>query len=307
MEHIPEQQIDSIIKLFVTWNNHANEQVGRRMVHRFDKWFDCLATLHLGENKIKNQVHIKICQAFGTALTTITSPKELVPCAYQLFQTALEDHADTPKSFTDDVNNGMNAGEQIKAVWPSLSQTHQNLLLQMYTATKSNDTSFSSSEMVPLLQARYALKQAVFDKYLKGNENGIDWVLCSTMPMPDRDLIPMPLFESNRLKSAMEKQYFECWLINAPVICMDIQEFAPYAHALKEGCIVSEVKMTSQIQAEPLLQSNPESSVESTLLETDIPQQIEESDNMNSILKPIILLALTAAVLFGIYILVSSL
>ena len=55
MEHIPEQQIDSIIKLFVTWNNHANEQVGRRMVHRFDKWFDCLATLHLGENKIKNQ------------------------------------------------------------------------------------------------------------------------------------------------------------------------------------------------------------------------------------------------------------
>ena len=305
MEHIPEQQIDSIIKLFVTWNNHANEQVGRRMVHRFDKWFDCLATLHLGENKAKNQVHIKICQAFGTALTTITSPKELVPCAYQLFQTELEGHLDTPKSFTNDDNNGVDAGEQIKAVWPSLSQTHQNLILQMYAVNKNNDTPFSHSEMLPLLQARYALKQALFDKYLKGNENGIDWVLCSTMP--DRDLIPMPLFESNRLKNAMEKQYFECWLINAPVICMDIQEFAPFAHALNEGCIVSEVKMTSQVSSEPVLQSTFDSPIMDGSLETSIPQPIEETDNMNSILKPIILLVLTAAVLFGIYIVVSSL
>ena len=168
MEHIPEQQIDSIVKLFVTWNNHANEQVGRRMVHRFDKWFECLATIHLGENKVKSQVHLKVCEAFGSALKTIQKPKELVPCAYQLFQTELDAFRESDKTFELDTA----PGEMVQQVWSSLSQTHQNLLLQVY----ANGNSISQGEFLPLLEARYALKDSLFNKFIKGNMDGVDWV-----------------------------------------------------------------------------------------------------------------------------------
>ena len=199
MEHIPEQQIDSIVKLFVTWNNHANEQVGRRMVHRFDKWFECLATIHLGENKVKSQVHLKVCEAFGSALKTIQKPKELVPCAYQLFQTELDAFKEVDKTFELDTA----PGEMVQQVWSSLSQTHQNLLLQVY----ANGNSISQGEFLPLLEARYSLKDSLFNKFIKGNMDAVDWVLSPNTP--DRDLIPMPLFESGNIESPIERQYFE--------------------------------------------------------------------------------------------------
>lgn len=301
MEHIPEQQIDSIVKLFVTWNNHANEQVGRRMVHRFDKWFECLATIHLGENKVKSQVHLKVCEAFGSALKTIQKPKELVPCAYQLFQTELDPFRDTPKTFELDTA----PGEMVQQVWSSLSQTHQNLLLQVY----ANGNPISQGELLPLLEARYALKESLFNKFLKGNMDGVDWVLSRNTP--DRDLIPIPLFESGNIHSPIERQYFECWLINAPVICMDIQEFAPFTHALQSGCIVSEVKMVAEVPAadkKPHTSMDTESTGRLPETKTPIPEHVKppEQDNVNSILKPILLLVLTAVVLGGIFILLSG-
>ena len=300
MEHIPEQQIDSIVKLFVTWNNHANEQVGRRMVHRFDKWFECLATVHLGENKVKSQVHLKVCEAFGLALKTIQKPKELVPCAYQLFQTELDAFKQELKTFELDTD----PGEMVQQVWSSLSQTHQNLLLQVY----ANGNSVSQGEFLPLLEARYALKDSLFNKFVKGNMDGVDWVLSPNTP--DRDLIPMPLFESGSIDSPIERQYFECWLINAPVICMDIQEFAPFAHALKSGCIVSEVKMVSEPSATKAPHSTQDVLNTGKIPETQtpIPEYVKspEQDNFNSILKPIILLILTAIALIGIWIVIGG-
>ena len=142
MEHIPEQQIDSIVKLFVTWNNHANEQVGRRMVHRFDKWFECLATIHLGENKVKSQVHLKVCEAFGSALKTIQKPKELVPVPINYFKQNWTPFKETDKTFELDTA----PGEMVQQVWSSLSQTHQNLLLQVY----ANGNSVSQGEVASL-------------------------------------------------------------------------------------------------------------------------------------------------------------
>ena len=300
MEHIPEQQIDSIVKLFVTWNNHANEQVGRRMVHRFDKWFECLATIHLGENKVKSQVHLRVCEAFGSALKTIQKPKELVPCAYQLFQTELDAFKQEQKTFELDND----PGEMVQQVWSSLSQTHQNLLLQVY----ANGNTVSQGEFLPLLEARYALKDSLFNKFVKGNTDGVDWVLSPNTP--DRDLIPMPLFESGNIDSPIERQYFECWLINAPVICMDIQEFAPFAHALKSGCIVSEVKMVSEpsITKAPLASQDVLSTGKIPETQTPIPEHVKspEQDNFNSIAKPIVLLLLTAIALIGIWILIRG-
>ena len=300
MEHIPEQQIDSIVKLFVTWNNHANEQVGRRMVHRFDKWFECLSTIHLGENKVKSQVHLKVCEAFGSALKTIQKPKELVPCAYQLFQTELDPFKETEKSFELD----MESGEMVQQVWSSLSQTHQNLLLQVY----ANGNSVSQGELLPLLEARYALKESLFNKFVKGNTDGVDWVLSPNAP--DRDLIPMPLFESGNIQSPIERQYFECWLINAPVICMDIQEFAPFSHALKCGCIVSEVKMVSESRTSQVSLSNQDVVRTGKLPEaqTPIPENVKPpgQENFDSIMKPIILLVCTAFALIALWILIGS-
>lgn len=299
MEHIPEQQIDSIIKLFVTWNNHNNDEVGQRMVQRFDRWFDCLATLRLGECKIKNTAHLKICESFGSVLSQIQKPKELVPSAYQLFTSELDKYTDHPKVFEMDVD----AGTMVQKVWPTLSKSHQNLLLENYMHGRK----VANNEMLELLEARYALKKAIFTEFHKNNSKGIDWVLTSTTP--DRDLIPMPLFESGVLNNAVEQQYFECWLINAPIICLDVQEFAPFAHAIKEGAIASEMELNAaptptpvtdgQTSVAPEIKDTP--SFESTPMPT-----VENNDNVNSIAKPIVLMVLTAVALIGIWVLLSG-
>ncbi len=296
MEHIPEQQIDSIIKLFVTWNNHNNDEVGQRMVQRFDRWFDCLATLRLGENKTKNTAHLRICESFGGVLSQIQKPKELVPSAYQLFKSELDNYTEHTKVFELDVA----PDTMVKKVWSTLSKTHQNLLLENYMHGRK----VGNNEMLELLEARYALKKAIFNEFHKNNGNGIDWVLTSSTL--DRDLIPMPLFESGLLNNAVEQQYFECWLINAPIICLDVQEFAPFAHAIKEGCIASEM----ELDASPAALEAPKGvgfpPTEPTVAEPVSVPVIDDNDNVNSIAKPIVLMVGTAVALIGIWILLSG-
>jgi hypothetical protein len=286
MEHIPEQQIDSIIKLFVTWNNHQNEDIGDRMADRFEKWFDCLTTSHLGENKSKKQAYTKVCQQFGSQLGQVTKPKELVPFAYQLLQQELEKQHSVIKHF--DVTGGTSAGDMVQNVWPNLSQTSQNLLLQVYANLKTP----SQSEMLPLLQARYELKKALFLEYFKSQD--FDWVLGSDHI--DRDLIPLPLYEAKILKNKIEQQYFECWLINAPIICRDVQEFSPFGHALSQGCIEVQIKIANE--PVPIIEENtPNSFSDQNRVNDRLPEPV---DNVNSIIKPFILLLLTAAILGGI-------
>ena len=136
--------------------------------------FECLATIHLGENKVKSQVRLKVCEAFGSALKTIQKPKELVPCAYQLFQTELDAFKEADKTFELDTA----PGEMVQQVWSSLSQTHQNLLFKCMPMVIP-----SHKESSPLTwKARYALKDSLFNKYIKGNMDGVDWVLSPNTP-----------------------------------------------------------------------------------------------------------------------------
>ena len=293
MEHIPEQQFDSIIKLFVTWNNHESEEVGKRMADRFEKWFDCLTTTYMGENKTKKMVHNKICEQFSKQLLDVTQPKELIPFAYQILQTELAMHTENTKIF----DSSPSPAEMVQKVWPKISQTSQLLLLQAYSTGKSVLT---QPELYPLLSSRYELKQALFEEYYK--DSGFDWV--RSRSNPDRDLIPLTLFESGKLPP-LEKQYFECWLINAPVICQDIQEFAPFAFALQQGCIAVDVKLSTE--AIPSEVSEEFMNVSNPVLEPQVsrvPEQpLPSESDVNSIAKPIVLLVLTAIALFGVYVL----
>ena len=127
MEHIPEQQIDSIVKLFVTWNNHANEQVGRRMVHRFDKWFECLATIHLGENKVKSQVHLSVRGFWFEYQNPYKNRKSSCRVHTRLFQTRL----DAFKNRTKHSNSILLRRNGSAGLVFSIPNT-QNLLLQVY-------------------------------------------------------------------------------------------------------------------------------------------------------------------------------
>ena len=302
MEHIPEQQIDSIIKLFVTWNNHQNAEVGDRMADRFEKWFDCLTTIKIGENKVKKQVFTKVCQQFGTQLQQVTKPKDLVPFAYEILQTELEQQGELNKQY---VLSGLTdtPEEVVQQVWSKLSATNQNLILDAYT----NQKKVPQSSLKPLLQARYALKKLIFEAYYKARD--FDWVLVSEVLDPD--LIPLPLYESNALNNTTERQYFECWLINAPIICRDIQEFAPFAHALTQGCIQVEMKFSGntadavEIQKEDTVQKKSRK-VANNPAPPQVQQNEQPVDSLNAIAKPVILLLLTAAALFGIYTIISG-
>lgn len=302
MEHIPEQQIDSIIKLFVTWNNHQNADVGNRMADRFEKWFDCLTATKIGENKIKRQVLQSVCQQFGNQLQQVTKPKDLVPFAYEILQTELAQQGEINKQYTlPDLSQ--TPEDIVQSVWGKLSTTNQNVLLDAY----ANQKTLPQSSLEPLLQARYTLKKLIFETYYRALD--FDWVLVSNTPDPD--LIPLPLYEANVMHSPTECQYFECWLINAPVICRDIQEFAPFAHALTQGCIQVEMKLNTQPDSSL---NTPKIEAETSPLQsTAIPASLEDSqpelpqvDNINAIAKPVIVLILTAATLLGIYIVLSS-
>ena len=301
MEHIPEQQIDSIIKLFVTWNNHQNADVGNRMADRFEKWFDCLTTSKIGENKVKRQVLQSVCQQFGNQLQQVTKPKELVPFAYEILQTELAQQGDINKQYIlADLDKAPE--EVVQSVWGKLSTTNQNLLLDAYT----NGKTLPQSSLEPLLNARYTLKKLIFETYYRALD--FDWVLVSNTLDPD--LIPLPLYESQVMNAPTERQYFECWLINAPVICRDLQEFAPFAHALTQGCIQVEMKFNTQPETTPnTIQEEKKSPLQSTAVaaspETSMPEA-PQVDNLNAIAKPVVVLILTAAALLGIYIVLSS-
>ena len=66
---------------------------------------------------------------------------------------------------------------------------------------------------------------------------------------------------------------------------MDIQEFAPFAHALKSGCIVSEVKMVSEPSSTkaPISSQDILSTGKIPETQTPIPEHVKspEQDNFN--------------------------
>lgn len=289
------QPIEPIVKLFINWHNNEDPQAGNKMADRFELWFDSLSSFYVGENSKKQQVYKTVCQQFSSNIKQIKKPKDLVPFAYSILHKELpKDISDEHKEYNPAMLQNRSAEELIKHVWPKLSTEDQNILVENYHGKNI------PSSLYQLLQARTHLKQHL-------QAQGIDFL--SLNEVVDRDLFPLPLFEANKLKSAQEVQYFEFWLLNAPAICRDISEFAPFAQALRMGLVAPSV--IKEKEATPLLDelAIPEKSEASPTFDTNVDTETETpvtTGQISSILKTVILALIIAVGLAGLFIFLSS-
>lgn len=297
MDTEKNQSIEPIIKLFINWHNNEDPNAGNKMADRFELWFDSLSSFYLGENSQKQQVYKNVCQKFSNNIKQIKKPKDLVPFAYDILHREMpSDLIDSKKEYNTNMLQNRSPKELLSRVWEELSIEDQKLLLENYNGEKA------PRNLYKLLQARNHLKQQL-------QTQGIDFV--SLNENVDRDLLPLPLFEANKLKSQREVQYFEFWLLNAPSICRDISEFAPFAHALRTGAItapVTEKKAEPAVEPEKteLIKEDPQEStpaVEQKKPDLEITQSVNQPP---SVMKPILLAVVIAVVLTGLYIVLSS-
>lgn len=291
-----KQPIDPIIKLFINWHNNADPQAGIKMADRFELWFDSLSSFYLGENSKKQEVYKTVCLQFSNNIKQIKKPKDLVPFAYSILHKELPKDVSEDKEYSPAMLQNRSAEELIRNVWGDLSTEDQNILVESYQGKNI------PSSLYQLLQARTNLKQHL-------QTQGIDFL--SLNDVIDRDLFPLPLFEANKLKSAAEIQYFEFWLLNAPAICRDILEFAPFAHALRMGIVIPSV--IDEKDAAPLLSDElniPEKQEVSPISEANVETYSTEATvttgQTSSVLKPVILALIIAVVLAGAFIVMNS-
>ena len=288
--------IEPIIKLFINWHNNEDPNAGNKMADRFELWFDSLSSFYLGENSQKQQIYKSVCQKFSTNIKQIKKPKDLVPFAYDILHRELPtDLINKKKEYNTNMLQNRSPQELIHCVWENLSQEDQKLLLENYNGEGV------PSNLYKLLQARNHLKQQL-------QTQGIDFV--SLHENVDRDLLPLPLFEANKLTSQREVQYFEFWLLNAPSICRDISEFAPFAHALRTRAVIApEVETKAEPVTEKIVSPVKESAQESApVSETkNVPTEITQPIGQPpSIMKPVLLAVVIAVVLTGLYIVLAS-
>ena len=303
MKHTTEENIDSILKLYISWHNSQDKLIGTKMADRFEQWFDGLTTIYLGSNKQQHQIYTTICATFSEKLPQIKHPKDLIPFAYQIVQQALKNN---PMNKQFDVDWKTSPTNMLQTVWPTLSNQEQQLLYGLYVEKKTP----SSSKLLPTLLARNKLKTLINGEFF---QQDFDWV---DVTDTDKDLIPVPLFEANLLENKPQRKYFECWLINAPSVCQDIREFAPFVDALEKGAVkpveiqIETPKINTESKTVNELDSAVEAKVkESTKQEEDPvvkpPVPPAESD-VNSLMKPILLFFVIAVILGGLWVLLSQ-
>lgn len=299
METSTEERVESIVKLFVDWRKKQDNQIGQNMASRFERWFESVTVANCGINKQQSQLLRQVCTNFSAQLQNIRSDNDLVPTAYSILQKELQQYS-ASKIF--EMKEDISINEILQQVWGNLQSKEQSLLLQVYAKHQRP----LPDQLYALLEARYKLKNLIFQRYFAGDHT---WVLPET---PNRDLLPMPLYEANILQNKPENQYFECWLINAPLVCLDIQEFAPFAHALFNGAIAEKVATPVATNTTPIDTKSTDDGASEIPKEKvsehlqDMPPIPHNTTDVNSIMKPVIVGIILIAVLSGVYFLIGG-
>ena len=291
MEDLP---VEHLYKDYINSSNDKN--VIEILSSRLETWYRALSMCKLGGIEY-NVPFEKACTDLSSSIGQLNLQKArlFVPVAHSILQKQVQ-NVPIPKfvDYTNPMLKNKQPLELLEAVWPQISEGDQKLLTHAYGNADSLENlkktgHFPDGIAFALLKARYALK-----KQLQVQEK----IAFSFLEdVKDRDLSPLPLYEAKALKSSQEEFAFECWLADAPNICIDLIEFAPFAESMRNGALTKLKRNT----VPPKTTSNtPEIDSSHTMpLHTNPAEE-------NNIIKFVIIGCIIAVVLFAIVILLQG-
>ena len=295
MEDLPVEQL---YKDYFT--RKSDKSVIEVLSSRLETWYRALSICKLG-GVAYNGPFEKACTDLSSSIGQLNLQKarQFVPVAHSILQTQIQI---SPKPEFVDYTNPMRKNKQplelLEAVWKNLSESDQKLLVHAYGTSESLENlkktgHFPDGIAFALLKARYALK-----KQLQSQEQ-ISFSFLDDIK--DRDLAPLPLYEAKTLKSKNGEDAFEYWLADAPNICIDLIEFAPFAESMRNGALTKLSK-----NSKPPVRQNLENTQEYADTTGSLPLHSAHPDEESNLIKYVIIGFVLAVVLFAIFVLISG-
>ncbi len=227
-----EQVEQDVRKLFKRWRG-GDVKAGETMAQRFSDWYYAIIAVRLGDTAGREPLD-RSCRAFGQGIVSVGRSAELIEWAHQIVAAELQAAGSRVKGgdFPNALTGNRSPIELLEKVRSQLSADHAHLLHLAYGHGSDLDALAEEAERqggmpLALLQARYALKRA-----LRDTESVSFQVVPDT---PNLDLVPLPLYEADRMEAPEDEQDFEQWLISDHSLCLDVAEFATFSHALRSG------------------------------------------------------------------------
>ena len=291
--HLPIEQ------LYKDYKDRGDKIVIDALSSRLDLWYRALSICKLG-GAAYNTPYETACTELSNSINSYKRLKsrQFVGVAHKILQTQI-DKTPQPEhvEYTNTMLKNKQPFELLESVWPNLNDGDQKLLLATYTNLESLDNlkkqgHFPDGIAFAVLKARNAIKR------LLQQREQITFTF--TDELSNRDLAPLPLYEAKALRGDAEERAFEYWLADAPHICDDLIEFAPFAHSMRHGSLEKLNKLQkTKVKPTPAV-TQPEGESEG------LTRDFSPPDEDNNIIKLIIIGVALAVVAFAIFILLNS-
>jgi len=217
--------------LFAEWKLRKDRVAGQLLAQTVADWYYALATSFAGE-ELGAEIAESACSAFGQQVVKLSAEDDLIPWAHALIEKKLRDSGtratglNRPSLYSNarpPVDVLLYAKKNLPEEVALLEAAYRGEMPAHQLASQTKELGYPYA----LLLARYAVKKILRDD-LKAP-------LAIIYDDPDRDLCPLPLYESGRLQDNKERSTFEQWVITRNGISQDIAEFAPFAIELRQG------------------------------------------------------------------------
>jgi len=221
-------------QLYKQWRN-GDAEAGTAMAQRFSDWYYAITTARLGEEKGRGPFE-RACGVFQQGIAGLPKASQLVDWAHDIIAKEVDaaGRRNTGGDFPNAYTKNQSPTSLVRTAAAKLDAAQIELLQKAYSVSANADTIASlaaKSGGFPgaVYRARHALRQAL------QSEGGIDF---TTAANPENlDWGPLPLYEAGKLASPAEERAFERWMLQDPIVCREVVEFAAFAHALRAGAL----------------------------------------------------------------------
>jgi hypothetical protein len=221
-------------QLYKQWRG-GDAEAGKAMAQRFSDWYYAITTARLGDENARGPLE-RACATFQQGIVNVTKSSQLVDWAHDIVAKEVDaaGRRNTGGDFPNALTKNQSPTTLIRTAAAKLDAAQIELLQKAYSVSANAETianlaAKSGGFPGAVYRARHALRQAL------QSEAGIAF---TTSPDPENlDWGPLPLYEAGKLASAAEERAFERWMLQDPIVCREIAEFASFAHALRAGAL----------------------------------------------------------------------
>lgn len=218
--------------LFSDWKRRNDRVAGQQLAQAVADWYYALATSFAGE-EFGAALADTACTLFGRQVVKLSADEDFVVWAHQLIQAEIRKGGQRAKGLNKP-SVYSNARPPVDVLLYVKKQLPEEVAL--LEAVYSTDmpahklaAMCTGGESYPfaILGARYKVKKVLRD-HLSAPLNIV-------YDEPNRDLCPLPFYESGRLQSPAETDKFEQWAFIRKDLSQDIAEFAPFVIELRQS------------------------------------------------------------------------